>query len=89
MYHIVTIFTIGQAQAQASPGQARTRPHLMSAGGISYFFTFAYFFYFSALSTGIPVPCRPARARARPRPMSAEGNSYFFSFAFFYFWPGS
>ncbi len=45
-----TGYTIGQAQAQACPGQAHTRPNLMSVGGIPYFFTFAYFFTFWAFS---------------------------------------
>ena len=32
-----TVFTIGQAQAQACPGQAHTRPNLMSVGGFGFF----------------------------------------------------
>ena len=39
-----TVFTIGQAQAQACPGQAHTRPNLMSVGGVGLFFSLLLIF---------------------------------------------
>ena len=82
-----TVFTIGQAQAQACPGQAHTRPNLMSVGGIPYFFYFCLFFLlFGHFPRDLVFDMGPGPgygARARPRPMSAGGNSYFFTFALF------
>ncbi len=88
-----TVFTIGQAQAQACPGQAHTRPNLMSVGGIPYFFYFCLFFLlFGHFPRDLVFDMGPGPgygARARPRPMSAGGNPYFLTFALFsYFWPG-